>query len=182
MDLKIVYILLAVCFTSAVIFLILFIKARLAYKKILKMTWNSQKEYNGIQPADPDFPAVNPDNYADTELLINMKHLFRKEKVYLDPDLSINDLALKLNSNKTAVSKIINSNLQKNFPSLLNEYRINEAMNILADPKNDVYKMEVIGEMCGYKNRQVFHNAFKKATGVTPAHFRNINRKQANNL
>ncbi len=178
MDTKIVYILLAASFSAAVIFLILFVKARLAYKKLLKMTWSGQKEYNSLQPSNPDFPDIQPDNYADTELLINLKHLFRKEKVYLDPDLSISDLAGKLNSNKTAVSKLINTHLQKNFPTLLNEFRVNEAMLVLADPKNDVYKMEVIGEMCGYKNRQVFHNAFKKATGVTPAHFRKISRKK----
>jgi YesN/AraC family two-component response regulator len=110
----------------------------------------------------------------DKELLLKLIHLFKTEKIYLKCDITIVDIAKLLASNKTIVSKIINTYFQKSFPALLNEYRIKEAIHLLTDTRTSIYKLEAIGEMCGYKNRQVFHTTFKKMTGVTPNDFRKM--------
>ena len=57
-----------------------------------------------------------------------------------------------------------------------------EALRLLGDDQHFNDKIEVIGEMCGYSNRQVFHAAFKKEMGITPTHFRNINKNNAKKL
>ena len=77
------------------------------------------------------------------------------------------------------LSHVINAYLHQNFSSLLNSYRIKESLKLLGDPQFFHEKMEVIGEMCGYNNRQVFHQAFKKEMGITPNHFRNIQKATA---
>jgi len=45
---------------------------------------------------------------------------------------------------------------------------------LLTNNKTSNYKMEVISDMCGFNNRQVFHAAFKKETGLTPNDFRKM--------
>ncbi len=160
-----------------VVFLLLWIHSRMAYRKLLKLKLEKEEELFHV-PSGTDFKSVQPQDYTDTQLLINLKHLFRKEKIFLEPDLGINDVAKKLGCSKAAVSKAINTHLHKNFPTLLNDYRIEESIRLLSDKETQNYKMEVISTMSGYKNRQVFHAAFKKATGITPNHFRDISRKE----
>lgn len=69
---------------------------------------------------------------------------------------------------------MVNSYFGKNFPSLLNEYRVREAIRMLSDRSYHKYKLEEIGEISGYKNRQVFYCVFKKMTGVVPSDFRKM--------
>lgn len=107
----------------------------------------------------------------ERELFVKILDRFEKHKAYLDPDLNITDFSKALESNRNAVSKLINSQFDKSFSALLNEYRIKEAINILGKPENQRYTMQAISEMCGYHSRQVFYIAFKKETGVTPNEF-----------
>lgn len=160
-----------------IVFLLLFIHSRKAYNKLLKRSLNRKE--NPYPIADNfKHTEINPQDNADAQLLINLQHLMRKDKIFLDPELNIQDLAHKLGTNKIVASRIINSYYKKNFPTLLNEYRINEAVRLLMNEGKN-YKLEIISEMCGYKSRQVFHSAFKKETGVTPNYFRKVSIEQS---
>ena len=110
----------------------------------------------------------------DSILLEALQKKLEIEKVYLDGDLTIESLSSELGTNRNILSKIINHHLGKTFPSLINQYRINEAIRMLGDPSNKKYTIEAVAQMCGYNNRQVFHNAFKKETGLTPISFRDV--------
>ena len=63
-------------------------------------------------------------------------------------------------------SKAINSGLGVNFATFLNSYRIKEAIRLLGENSAQSYKMESIGQMCGFNSRQAFHRAFKNETGM----------------
>lgn len=110
-------------------------------------------------------------NDKERDLFVKILDRFEKHKAYLDPELNITDFSKALESNRNAVSKLINTQFNKSFSALLNEYRIREAINILGKPENQRYTMQAISEMCGYHSRQVFYVAFKKETGVTPNEF-----------
>ncbi|MDO5665010.1 MAG: helix-turn-helix domain-containing protein [Bacteroidia bacterium] len=88
-------------------------------------------------------------------------------------DLTIDQLAYELNTNREYISQAINANGIK-FNELINRFRINEVINILSDPTNKLFaqKMSVIASEVGYKSESVFFDAFKKQTGMTPAQFR----------
>jgi AraC-like DNA-binding protein len=159
------------------LFLFLYLEKQRAYKKLVSKNMQyAQKPI--ITEKDIYFKTNNiPDN-KDKQLLINLQELFEKEKIYLNKDLNIIDLSKQMSTNKNILSKLINTYLNKTFPTLLNEYRVNEAIQLLTDKKTSNYKMEVISEMCGYNNRQVFHSAFKKETGVTPNDFRKLMKNE----
>lgn len=124
------------------------------------------------------FDATDTSDKQDRIILNALQLSLERDRLYLNPNLTINDLAKAVGTNKTKLSFVINNYLNQNFSSLLNRYRIREAIQLLSDNKYYDYKIEAIGEMCGYSSRQVFHAAFKKAMGITPTHFRNVSKSK----
>lgn len=95
--------------------------------------------------------------------------------VIANPDFNLNALAEAVGSNTRYVSWIINDTYGKNFKTLLNEHRIHEACQRLADHKR--YRnmtMQAIYEDVGYTNAVSFIRAFKKVNGMTPSEYQKI--------
>ena len=68
-----------------------------------------------------------------TALLVNLKQLMAEDKLYLDPDLSLPKLAEQLETSVNHLSQAINVGLEMTFFDYVNQYRINDAMEILRD-------------------------------------------------
>ncbi len=169
-------ILLLLVTSTAIFFIVMFVQSRKAYKRLLKK--NLEEQQATFTFSDKiEFSDVKPDNKVDEDLIAQLKTLFEVDKVFLDPDLTLNQLAKKMGTNRATLSHVINQYFHKSFPALLNQYRVNEALRQLTNPANKSWKLEVIGEMCGYRNRQVFHSAFKRETGITPNHFRKVSEE-----
>lgn len=168
LELFIIFLLIVVGF-----FLYLLLEKQRAYKKLVSKNIQCA-ERPLILGSITTFDTPTPADPKDELIFQQLQTLFEQEHVFLNQDLTLVELSRQLGTNKTTLSRIINSSLHKNFPTILNEYRINEAVKLLTDKKNNRYKMEVISEMCGYHNRQAFHAAFKKETGLTPNDFRKM--------
>ncbi len=107
------------------------------------------------------------------DLLIN--HL-ESSKDYLDPGLNLMDISRHLGINYKYISQAINYNFNKNFISLISEYRVNEAKQMIINPENNNYTLEAIGELCGFQSKSTFYTTFKKTTGQTPMQFKEISK------
>ena len=94
------------------------------------------------------------------------------EKLYLDPDFSLNTLAKAVGLSPHHLSQILNEALGCTFHELTHQYRIAEAKAIL-DSGTHV-KLEQLAFDLGYGSKSTFFNAFKKATGLTPSKYREI--------
>lgn len=127
----------------------------------------------------PSFLGESSGNELEDTLMNRLQEMFENDKIYLYNHLSLSDLAKRLGVSRVLLSRTINTRTQRNFPTLLNEYRVKEAVRLLKDEKTQNYKMEIIAEMCGYRNRQVFHSAFKRCVGVTPTQFREMTKTEA---
>jgi AraC-like DNA-binding protein len=99
------------------------------------------------------------------------------EKPYLNPTLTVFELAKKINTNDKYLSRHINRTHKKNFIHFINEFRIEEAKHKLLSAEYAQYKIEAISEMVGFNSKSAFNNAFKKLTNHTPTEFRILNRK-----
>lgn len=94
------------------------------------------------------------------------------EKPYLNPSLSIRNLAEEIKMNSRDLSVLINQYLDKHFFDFVNEYRIEDAKSILKNPaKNEFTVLEILYEV-GFNSKSSFNTAFKKHTGLTPTQFR----------
>ena len=94
------------------------------------------------------------------------------KKKYKDPNFSSKDLAKLLQTNTRYLSAVVNSRFGMNYSCLLNEYRIKDALRLLADKKNNDKNVEEISTMVGFANRQSFYAAFYRIIGETPSAYR----------
>ena len=119
--------------------------------------------------ADDNDIMQDPNNTNQIEKLISY---METEKPYLNPSLSLRNLADQMEMNSRELSIIINQKLNQHFFDFVNGYRIKEAMDILVDPaKTDETVLEILYEV-GFNSKSSFNTAFKKHTGKTPTEFR----------
>ncbi len=97
------------------------------------------------------------------------------DKIFLTEDLTLTMLAKELETSPQQLSEYINNNLNMNFNSFINRYRIEEAKKILAeDPERPVLN---IAYDVGFNSISVFYNAFLKCEGIPPAKYRKYSIK-----
>ena len=97
--------------------------------------------------------------------------LMEKEKLFIDEDFSLNKLSKELNTNRTYISNIINSQTGETFIQLVNKFRIKHAKEALIDENNKNLTIESIGKEAGFKSTSTFNRVFKAETGVTPSFY-----------
>ena len=102
----------------------------------------------------------------DDSLMSRFERLMIGEKLYLQPSLTLQDVAAKLQSNKTYISKLVNSTYNQGFPDLVNSLRVEYAQQYILN--NRSAKQEDIARACGFLSASTFNNIFKKITGTTP--------------
>jgi AraC-like DNA-binding protein len=94
------------------------------------------------------------------------------QKKYRDPEYSAKQLAEDLNTNPRYLSAVINSRFGMNYSSLVNEFRVRDAIHYLTDKRYLDLTMEEIGRMSGFANRQSFYAAFFKEKGEAPHQYK----------
>lgn len=111
-------------------------------------------------------------NAEDKEIIDSLTRLMKNDKIFLDPDLSLSNLASKINSNSHEISRVLNSSLGLNYNDFVNQYRIYHAKNLLLN-NSDNKKISAIAFESGFNSISVFNSSFKKFTGITPSRFIN---------
>jgi AraC-like DNA-binding protein len=95
-----------------------------------------------------------------------------KSQPYLEPSLSLYDLATQLALSTRELSLIINQESGMHFFDYVNGFRIKRAMEILEDQdKQDLTILEILYEV-GFNSKSSFNTAFKKYTKLTPTEYR----------
>ncbi|HBS06788.1 MAG TPA: hypothetical protein DEA96_17595 [Leptospiraceae bacterium] len=104
------------------------------------------------------------------ELLGQLKTLMDEQKLFLDPDLRLSDLAQELEVSSHQLSRILNENFSQNFNAFLNSYRIAEAkQQLINEPEKTIIS---IAFDVGFNTKSAFNDQFSRITGITPARFR----------
>jgi ligand-binding sensor domain-containing protein/AraC-like DNA-binding protein len=109
------------------------------------------------------------------KVLPELIRLMTEEKIFLNPDVNLKELAQKLNTHYNYLSRIINERMGKSFNDYINSYRIQEAQERLLDPKESKKTVLEIAYDTGFYSKSVFNTAFKKFTGMTPSQFKKKN-------
>jgi len=108
-------------------------------------------------------------------ILEKLTGLMENEKAFCDEDISLGKLADELDITPYQLSQILNERLNKNFNTYVNEYRIREAESyLIEDKKRSVLS---ISFAVGFNTVTSFYNAFYKFHNMTPAQFRDKNKK-----
>ncbi len=94
-----------------------------------------------------------------------------KEKLFLNENLSLRDLAKSVETDPNLVSFILNTGLKKNFYEFINSYRIEEVKARLNNPAYKHLTILGIALESGFNSKTSFNRVFKQLTGQTPSEF-----------
>jgi len=90
-------------------------------------------------------------------------------KPYLDPDLSLSDLAEELGTTRGNLSWLINNSIGKSFYDYVNSYRVDEALRILAtDDRKPILECAYAA---GFNVKSTFYKFFRAKTGMSPGEY-----------
>lgn len=112
---------------------------------------------------------LNADKSAEyaTRLLAYLS----ENESFLNPDLSLRELASQIEIHPNHLSWLLNNNFGKNYNEFINTYRV-EAFKLNAKaPKNAHLTIEGLAYESGFNSKTVFNTYFKKETGLTPKQF-----------
>ncbi|HEY3369914.1 MAG TPA: helix-turn-helix domain-containing protein [Prolixibacteraceae bacterium] len=114
-------------------------------------------------------PALLPN--TDMQLLMKrIEEVVAARQMYLEPELSLQQIASALNEKERNISQAINTIQHRNLNDYLNSLRIEHACRLLlADKEKPVF--EVMYDS-GFNTKGTFNLAFKKIVGKTPTQFR----------
>lgn len=108
------------------------------------------------------------ENIFLSEWRLKIIQLVNSEKNYEDPELSLNQMAKRLQTNASILSKVINQGFGLNFNDFINQYRIEKVKQKLYEGEQKTKTLLGIAYDCGFNSKATFNRAFKKATGLSP--------------
>lgn len=113
---------------------------------------------------------------ADNLHFQKLEILCKENHIYTDSTLSREKIAEELGISAGYVSQIVNTVTGDNFANYINNYRVEAVKKMILDSDYENYNLLTIGFESGFTSKTTFHNAFKKATGMTPNTYRNSNK------
>ena len=100
-----------------------------------------------------------------------IEEFISNRKPYLNPNLTINQLAEDIQMQSRVLSQIINVYYRQNFQDYINKLRIEESKKYLLDQEDRKTVLEILYGV-GFNTKSSFNIAFKKTTGLTPTEFK----------
>ena len=95
-----------------------------------------------------------------------------EEKLYQEAELTLQQVANKLQVPAYQVSQALNEGMMKSFYDVVNNYRVEDAKRLLLDEKSRNHTILSIGFEAGFNSKTTFNTVFKKFTGLTPSEYR----------
>ncbi len=121
-----------------------------------------------LMPAEFTSPDQTADSVIPSIWKEKVENAILVERMYRNPELTLTDLANHLGTNPSLLSKIINRSFGKNFNDYVNQYRVLEVKENLADPQNAHLTIMSLAYDAGFNSKATFNRAFKKFTGDNP--------------
>ncbi len=140
---------------------------------LIGLIGNEQDTVHTEEPLrEPEKPKSSTENISATGLKNIMDNLFENEKIFKNHDLKIWDLSKMLGTNRTYVSKLINSEYNRNFCNHVNYYRVQYTKNLIQ--KNPTISNDQIAELSGFGSQNSLHRAFQSLEGMTLKQYRKM--------
>ena len=131
-----------------------------------------------VRPVDSNLEIVDQEdtktpfcveNYAQEIAILD--HYFVSSKAFLQPNLTISEVAVATGIPVRELSYLINSYYKKRFSDYLNEMRIAHFLTQVDASSLDNFTIESIAFSSGFSSRSSFYRAFNRFYGCTPSEY-----------
>jgi AraC-like DNA-binding protein len=152
---------------------------------------NIQENIRSVQNAEKELPAaitveepavdkaIKPENTIITELPLKIKEIntdilnriiavVEEEKLFLNEELTIADVAGKIGYSTKTISHTINNGLNKSFSLFINEYRVNLFKEKRSSGQFSHLSIMGLAYDCGFNSKSTFNRIYKEITGSSP--------------
>ena len=103
---------------------------------------------------------------ADPSLMTRITALMEERQLFLQPGLSLRDVAQALGTNVRYISDCINSSTGASFSDYVNGYRVRHAQALMKDRPG--MPLSAVATESGFSSESTFFRNFKALTGKTP--------------
>jgi AraC-like DNA-binding protein len=108
----------------------------------------------------------------DMALDYRLKRLMLDDKPYLNPQLTVKELAEQLHAPARSVSELINSAYECNFSEFINKARVHEAQRLMQSTQWADQSLLDIALASGFNSKTSFNTMFRRYTDTTPSDYR----------
>ena len=130
----------------------------------------------GAERPKEKYLSSNLDNESIDAHFRNICQLFDEEKLFLEPQLKIEDVAKRLDISVHKASQIINSKSNNSFFDFVNRYRVEYFKKLLSDPDKRKFTILALGIESGFNSKASMNRVFKNFVGQSPKEFQKLQR------
>ncbi len=145
------------------------------FKKLLyKINIESEEKLTVIDTKDSLLEEKSSADVSDeiTEQILNGLEKLKEQEYFLNGDCNSYNVAKKIKTNTSYLSKVINAQFEKNFNTYINDLRINYALiQLKENSRFRSFSVQSIAEELGYKSADSFTKYFKLRTGLNPSFY-----------
>ena len=124
-----------------------------------------------------DLPLASNQEVTQDAKLVSIKNelatLMENELLFERSDLTLAEVAKKLNTNAVILSKAVNQQFGLNFNDYINQYRVDAVIKRMALPQFKNQTLLAIAFDAGFNSKATFNRAFKKFTNKNPKEYLN---------
>ncbi|MBC7398829.1 MAG: helix-turn-helix transcriptional regulator [Mucilaginibacter sp.] len=107
----------------------------------------------------------------DPAILKKISNTMQEQKLYLNPTLTLLEMADDLGLNSKTVSRHINIGFQKSFNDYINSFRVEEVKRRLKSGELERLTIMGIAMDSGFNSKTTFNRIFREFTGLSPSDF-----------
>ena len=119
----------------------------------------------------PKYAASGLSAYKASLYRKQLSTLMQDEKVYLDPELTLSQLASQIGCSMDHMSQLINTEFGTDFHILMKERRLRLARDLLLEESDDPNYAYRVAARAGFQSFEDFADSFKEMFGMTPTMF-----------
>ena len=135
-------------------------------KEVVIPTVEEEKEEESIKYQSSTLSEENAQVYQK-----NILAYMERERPYLEPKVTIGELATRLQIPVNHLSQVINDQFKQNFFDFVNGYRINAFQKLVQERDLQQFTLLALAYEAGFNSKSSFNAIFKKNVGMTPSEY-----------
>ena len=157
---------------SIIVLIVMFFQNRKLIKSYKIIVGTNTELLDSQSESTETHKKLNPSDKVQQEILKGILSVMDNVSIICNKEFTIDKLSELVHSKQPTVTYVIKKELNHNFRSLVNSYRIREAQRLLSEPNaKELYTIKSIADIVGFKSRNTFSEIFKDIVGVSPGFY-----------